>query len=1119
MKNNCNFQNLEMGRPLWAFAKKIPLVMKLFIICLFCSIGMVQAVESYAQNARISLKVEEETVADVLKEIEEASEFDFFYNNTQIDLNRRVSVSAQNSGIFSILDEVFAGTKVRYTVLDKKIILSTELADKQQQQQPGNVVKGKVVDAMGEPVIGATVKEVGTNNGIVTDIDGNFSLAVQPGASLEISFVGYKTETVKAVAGKSLAVTLKEDNELLDEVVVVGYGVTKKRDLAGSISSLKTEDIKAGVVTSAAQFLKGRAAGVQVRQNSSEPGGGISIRIRGASSISSNNEPLYVIDGYQTELGNSINPEDIASIEVLKDAAATAIYGARGANGVVIITTKQGTKDHFSVSYSYNSSVKKLNNPWELMDAQDQIAYEMKIWEENGSIGNAPYTQEQLKYKGKGTDWIGLATRTALTQTHQVSIMGGGDKLTMAISANYMDDKGILQNTNFNRFSGRMNLGYKLNDRVRFGSNIYLARTAKNYLSMGTNAATDNVMYSLFTSSPLSTPTEVNVFGETARPNRILEEINAVDFENITNNVYATIYGEVDILKSLTARVSYTYSNDNSKAQKYYPQETLIGQSYEGLATIDADKSDNHQLDALLTYHQNFNDKHDVKFMVGTTYTSLLYEGNGMQGSKFSTDEFSFNNIGAAENIEYIYSNKSKHTTSSFFTRLEYVLRDKYVFNASFRADGASNFGHDNKWGYFPSGSFAWQLGDEEFMEFAKPIFSSIKLRTSYGLAGNDGIGNYLSQKKFAMCNVYLGGDAVVKGMYPSNPGNPGLKWETTSQFDVGLDFTLMDGRIEFNFDYYIKRTKDLLNPIVISTTTGGFETMMGNNGKIENRGFEFFVKSNNISTKDFSWNTTLNISRNRNKVTELNQGEARYYTIRPHGTYDWEEYALLQEGYALSSIYGYVFNGIIQQGETYSPQPTSVPGDPKFVDLDKDGVITDKDRTVIGDGNPDVVLGMGNNFQYRDFDFSFFLDANIGNELLNLSRIVLEDGGRLKESANRWTIKNPSNTLPRNGWNKDAGIQYGSYVNSRYVENASYLRLQSVELGYTLPVKRLGNMANYIKGLRIFVGAQNLFTITDYTGFDPETSTNGGNAVQQGLDFNSYPAYRTFNFGAKITF
>lgn len=674
-------------------------------------------------------------------------------------------------------------------------------------------------------------------------------------------------------------------------------------------------------------------------------------------------------------------------------------------------------------------------------------------------------------------------------------------------------------NTEFNRFSGRMNLDYKLNDRVRFGANVYMARAIKNYLNMGDNAANNNVIYSLFMMSPFTTTTGDDVFGNAGRKPGIFNELNDVDFENTTNNVYATIYGEADILKQLTARVQYTYSNSNIKESKYYPKSTNIGKANDGLASIKNWKNDNQQLDMLLTYHQTLAKVHNLKVMAGSTLITGQGEYNGMEGYGFSTDEFSFNNMGGAKTVNWIASEKSQAKRISFFGRVEYVLKDKYILNASYRADGASNFGPGNKWGYFPSGSLAWQLGEESFMEFTKPVLSSMKIRASYGITGNDGIGSYLSQAKFGMTNVFLGGDAPLKGLYPSNPANDKLKWESTSQLNIGVDLSLFNKRIEVNFDYYNKITSDLLNPISVSSSTGGFETMMGNNGKIRNRGFELFIRSNNFTGPKFAWNTTLNVSRNKNKVLELNKGEARYESISPQGWYNYEEYAVLKEGWALSSLYGYVFDGIIQTGETYAAQPTAIPGDPKFKDLDKNGIIDTNDREVIGDGNPDVLLGLSNNFSYKGFDFSFFLDASIGNDLLNLSRVVLEDEGRLKVSMDKWTTNHPSNEVPRNGYKKNAGIKYGSYINSRFVEDASYVRLQNIELGYTLPVMKMGSFGKYVKNMRVFVGAQNLLTITGYSGFSPEVSTKGGSAVSQGLDFSSYPAYRAFNFGAKIIF
>lgn len=986
------------------------------------------------------------------------------------------------------------------------------------QQQ---IINGLVLESPSmEPLPGASVVVKGTTNGQSTDINGKFTIKASSGQVLVVSFIGMATQEIDVTQNmSSVNITLLPETMDIDEVVVVGYGTTRKRDLAGAITSLKTNEIKAGVVTDMSQFLKGRAAGVQVKQNSLEPGGSISIRVRGASSVSSNNEPLYVIDGFQTDNSYQINPEDIQSIEILKDAAATAIYGSRGANGVVLITTKRGVRDQYSVEYSYNSSIKKLKNPWELMGARDVINYNMKVWEDNGSSGNPPYTEEQLKYTGAGADWLKLTTRDGQTQSHQVSISGGSDRMTMFISANYTDDEGILLNTDYNRFSGRMNLDYKLNSAARFGASMFLVKNKKTYQNMGTNAANNNIMYRIFMLSPLVYPDGMNVFGERERKPAIFDEINDLDQKQTGNNVYATLYSEVDILKSLTARVQYTYSHDQSKQQQYYPQSTNVGLAEGGIAFISNEQYDKGQLDALLTWHQKFADMHDIKLLGGFNHTKLVSEANEMQATGFSTDQFGYNNIGLAQNIGWIGSGKAENTKQSFFSRLEYVLNDKYIFNASFRADGASHFGAGNKWGYFPSGSFAWQLGDEPFMNFIKPTFYDLKLRASYGITGNDGIRYYQSLFQFSVRDVYLGGDVLVKGMFPSNPENANLKWESTTQLDLGIDFSLLNKRIEVNFDYYRKKTKDLLNPIAVSSSTGGLTTMMGNNGEIENKGFELFVKSNNLKSKDWSWSTSLNLSRNKNKVLKLNKGEARFESLRPHGNYEFQEYVMLKEGFPLSSLYGYVFDGIIQTGETYSAQPTSVPGDVKFKDLDGDGIITNNDRKVIGDGNPDVIIGLGNNFTYKDFDFSFFIESSIGNELLNLTRILLEDQNRLQESADRWTQRNPSTTVPRNGYNKFAGMKYGSYINSRFVEDASYVRLQNIEMGYSLPLRKWGNMSKYIKNMRVFVGAQNLITITGYKGFDPDVSTNGGSAVSQGLDFSSYPAYRMFNFGAKITF
>ncbi len=1002
----------------------------------------------------------------------------------------------------------------------KKILLLLFLIVSGQLYAQLQEVTGIVINKEGEPLIGVAVKIKGSTLGVATDINGKFKLAAVKGQTFIFSSMGMVTQEVVIQKNqKPLSIVLLEDEKYLSEVVVVGYGTTKKRDLTGAISSIKTKDVNAGVVTNAAQLMKGRAAGVLVKQNNNEPGGGISVNIRGASSISNSNEPLYVIDGFQTTMGYQINPDDIESIEILKDAAATSIYGANGANGVIIITTKKGVKNHFDIDYSSSISTKQMLNRLDKMTAADIVNYRMNYWKENGSSGSPPYTEEQRKFIGKGTDWIGLAARTGITQNHSITLRGGENRLLMAASANYIQDLGVLKNTRFERWSGRINMNYKLTDKVRFGGYMYSVRTSKNYVNLGKNPTNDNVLYGLFVASPIDTPEGVNVFGEPIRKVQVLYELTDIDFNNTVNTNYFSFFTESDITDYLIGKVRYVYSNVNNKEMKYYPRSTYVGRANDGYATMGYYKSDNQQIDALLTFHKKIRKKDHLKVLLGTTYTEYLEEGLGMIAKEFPNDNLLYNNFGAAKTIESANSYKVLSTSLSLFSRAEYVLKDKYVFNATIRADGASHFGKGNKWGYFPSLSVAWQLGDEPFMKFIHPLFSRLKLRANYGMTGNSRFRLYLSKTNFGFRNVYLGGADNVIGMFPANPGNDKLKWETTSQFNTGVDFSLLNSRFEVNFDYYRKLTKDLLNPVKIPAANNGFVEMTGNNGTILNEGFELFIKSNNIKNKNFSWKTTLNLSTNRNKVIDLNDGEPRYLTIRPHGSYDFQEYMLLQEGHSLSSIYGYVFDGIIQLNEKHPAQPNSIPGDPKFKDLDGDGLITPKDRTVIGDGNPDVVIGLGNNFKWKNFDFSFFFDASLGMQLLNVTRIVLEDQTIVLSAMDRWTQGNPSNSIPRIGYMRNAGIKYGSFINSYFVEDADFLRLTNMELGYTLNTNKNPTLYKYIKKLRVFVGGQNLFIFTPYSGLDPEVSTNDRISYGQGLDYNSYPAFRSFNFGIKATF
>lgn len=981
---------------------------------------------------------------------------------------------------------------------------------------------GTVVDAFGDPAPGAVVQVVGTNINAVTGNDGSFAITAKTGQTLEVSLLGMETATVTVPASGHINVTLKESAEFIEETVVVGYGVTRKRDLAGAVSSVKADEIKAGVISNTTDMLRGRAAGVFVHTNDNTPGGSTSIRIRGASSISSNNTPLYVIDGIMQDDDTGVTPDDIESIEILKDAASTAIYGNRGANGVIIITTKKGSADRFTIDYAYNASAKILYNPFHLCDASDIMGYTMQIWRDNGSQGNPPYTDEQLSFVGKGTDWLNDVTRTGWTQTHNVMMGGGSERINASANINYMDNQGIMPNTEYTRFNTRLTVNFKPTKWLTGGVSAFITKAKKTWLTMNTASSAENILTQLFLASPLMYIGEDGatynwITGDRSRRLAFMEWIDASDNNSNGFDTTMSAFLEAQLCKDLTARAQYTFNRWEGVNQTYLNQQTFYGSSLNGQSTFDSSYGNYQQVDGLLTYHHNFADKHDLKLIAGTTYTTNTSEWAYMQAHGYGTDAYRFYKFGAASFMDAMDTSRADKTNMSYFGRIEYVLLDRYIFNASFRADGSSNFGANNKWGYFPSASVAWNLGDEAWMKWAKPALTSLKLRASWGKTGNDGIGQYKSLKTYANAKNYMGANPTANMMYVNNAGNPSLKWETTTQTDLGFDANLFNGRVEINFDWYKKITTDLLNPIAISYSTMGLESTTGNDGIISNRGIELFVKAHVLEKKNFSWNTTFNFGYNKNRVEKLSY--TSFYAARPQGAYAAENYVRLTEGEPMSAIYGYKYIGILQQGETYDKQPNSQPGDPMYEDVNGDGVITPDDRTTIGEGIAPFQVGWGNNFQIGNFDFSFFFDGSFGNSLLNMTRFYLEDQNRTVDAyKNRWTLKNPSTTIGRDNYTTASTYQYGSYVNSNFVEKAGFLRLSNVELGYNLPCKKLG-IDKVIRAARVYVGGQRLFTFTKYSGFDPETSSYGNGDACQGLDFASYPSYRTVNFGAKVTF
>ena len=977
---------------------------------------------------------------------------------------------------------------------------------------------GTVTDAFGDPFMGAVVQIQETKAAAVTDAAGAFSIKASKGQTMEVSCLGMKTVTMQVPENGPISVVLHEDYESLEETVIVGYGVTKKRDLAGSVSSIKTEEIKPGVITNTEDLIKGRAAGVYVQQNSSAPGASVNIRIRGAASIGSNNNPLYVIDGVLSSPGNMLAPEDVESIEILKDAASTAIYGANGANGVVIITTKKGHANSFSVNYSYNLSAKALNNTIELMDAQDYMGYEMRIWEDAGGFGAAPYTDAQLAYKGAGTNWLTEMAKVGLTQTHAVTMAGGTEKVKAAASFNYHNNDGTLPSNSFKRLNGRVNVDYTPVKWLTAGMSANITRSDTQQLSTDTANATENAMYMLFTMSPLSKNDDSGLdwIGRMDWSDYVSKYFRHSDNHYKGTSSTITGYAEFKPFDCLSIRGQYSTSSWSGTYQRYFSRETNIGEGKSGIADWSDDFSLYRQVDGVLTYHDTFADKHDLKIIAGTSWNSDQSEWLSTEASHFGTDAFRFYNMGAAGLYESIGSGRTDHTSLSFFGRVEYVLSNKYIFNASFRADGASNFGKSNKWGYFPGVSAAWQLGNEDFMSWAKPVLSSLKLRASWGQTGNDGIGCYQSLKTYGNEKAYMGYNNIVTALYLTNPGNDSLKWETTTQTDLGFDATLWGGKVEITADYYHKLTTDLLNGITISYSKVGIGSTIGNNGAVSNQGAELFVKWHILDKKGFTWSTNFAFSYNKSRIVDINQES--YVTVRPQGAYEYNEYIKLAKDYPLGALYGYKCIGILQEGETYEPQPKAQPGDYIFEDINGDGQIDLDDRTHLGTGVPPVTIGWGHNFRFGNFDATIFFDASLGGSLFNLSKVVLEDKNRTMDCLQRWTKAHPSDVMGRSIWEKTTDYQYGSYVNSRFIERSDYLRLSNIEIGYNIPAKKISD-GKLIKAARVFIGAQKLFTLTNYSGLDPEISSGGSGDTVQGLDWAAYPSYRTFNCGVNVTF
>jgi TonB-linked SusC/RagA family outer membrane protein len=1013
------------------------------------------------------------------------------------------------------------------------------------QADNSKIISGKITSASGDAIAGASVQLKNSSVGTSTNDKGEFSIPIQNEKSiLIISNVGYKRQEVAVKNQSSLNIVLEEDNNQLSQVVVIGYGAVRKSDLTGSVASIKSEELKAVPVTSFDQAMQGRAAGVQVTQTSGKPGAEASIRIRGTSSINAGNEPLYVIDGLLVSsdggdmttgvtLGPrigalaAINPSDIESIEILKDASATAIYGSRGANGVVLITTKRGKAGAGTVSLDAYYGQQEVANQLKVLTAA-QFATLVNDAKLNA---NATPVYVNPKNLGKGTNWQNELFRKAPMASYQLSFSGSDEKTKYSVSGGYFDQDGIIINSNFKRYSFRANLDRDVSKKLTIGTSVSYANINSTGVLTNNGTIVPGVVSSALLFNPVLPVYDSTVKGgytfENDRGKTLGNPIaDAKEYNSYTTSsrILGNVYARYKVSNDLEFKTSFGIDGFNQKENSFGPNFLKRTQASKGEASVGTVQGLTWLNENTLTYNKRWKDKHAITALAGFTTQKFRNESFFAYAFEFPDNRTGYHSIAAGLNPQKPFNGESQWTLVSYLGRINYSLLDKYLFTATGRVDGSSKFAEGKKYGFFPSGAFAWKLINEDFMRDVKFI-SDLKFRMSYGVIGNQAIPPYQS---LALIGPYgegvfnsSTGAEVYTGLEPLSYVNKNLKWESTKQLDIGTDISFFSNRLSITADYYQKKTFDLLLSTPIPTTSGFASTVL-NVGNIVNKGFDFDIRSYN-TTGQFKWNTSLNLSINKNTITNLNT-ETDILLLGG---------SLLRKGQPIGTFYGYIFDGIFQTDqeaasspvlvgqEPTSSNPASVAkaGDRKYRDINKDGKIDANDRTLLGTAQPDFTFGFNNSFSYHGIELSIFFQGSQGNKMANFNNLdLLNFTGQnnvLAEAAlNRWMPSNPSTKYPRalSSGSLDVGV-----FSSSIVEDASYIRLKNVTLAYRIPANILNKIK--IKSLRAFVGATNLWTSTNYTGYDPEANTYGQSTTLIGIDAGGYPQAKTYTVGINAGF
>jgi TonB-linked SusC/RagA family outer membrane protein len=979
-------------------------------------------------------------------------------------------------------------------------------------------IKGIVLDEKGEGIPGASVAIKGTQKGTLTSIDGTYNIDATPDAILVVSFVGYLREEVPVGNKAQVDITLKTDTKALEEVVVVGYGTQRKAETTGSIASVKAEELTQLPITNIAQGLQARVSGVQISQNSGSPGGNISVRIRGTNSINGNSEPLYVIDGIQISNSggindvsplSTINPNDIESVEVLKDASASAIYGARAANGVVLITTKRGKSGRTNVSIESYYGVQQVTKTLDVLNAAEFAQLENETFKDNYYADPASL--------GEGINWQNEIFRKAPIQNHQLTISGGNEKTQLSLSANYFGQQGVLINSDFNRFTYRLNVDHNVSKKIRVGTSVMGSLSNNSGIDAGeTNVGDAAVVTGTVLGAAIGAPPTLqaykpdgSIFPFAEQGNgRYREVINPLNFTSIMRkrNIKRTLinlYGEYTILPGLTYRASFNSDLDLRLIDNYSPI-SIIAAKDRNENSGSAYKGNSNSMgllhESVLSYSTKIGTSHSLKFTGLFATQTDNYNQNNISATGLPNDATKNEALQLALN-RTVNSSRSKQRLDSYMGRVNYGFKDRYFIDLTARVDGSSKFGANNKYGFFPAVSAGWRIIEEDFMKSVTWV-SDLKLRGSYGITGNaGGIGAYQS-----LATVEAGGGYNLNHLYqtairPSGIANPDLRWEKSAQTNVGIDISILNNRVSFIVDAYHKRTDDLLY-IKALPLSSGYGNITGNYGSLENKGLEFAANAT-ILDGPFKWNMNGNITFNRNKILDLDGGTTKERFVT--------SYTVLQVGQPLGVFKTYVFDGINQTGEAIIPGYDGRVGGHKVKDLNNDGAIDARDQVITGNPNPKFIYGISTNFAYKGFDLAAFFSGTQGVDIYNVSRLSFENplGQRnlFQGVENRWTPSNPSDQYV------SPAVAGRLPISSYAVEDGSYFRCKNLMLGYTLP------SITGISRIRIYVSANNLFTITKYSGFDPEVNSYAGSNTTIGIDNLVYPQSKSFLGGIQLTF